>query len=74
MQLNDKKMNRKWREKLADEESPPCSGTLTLLEQTRGECRSRWNKHSTFFSGENLRGSTMYKSSGPTREGREGLG
>lgn len=30
------------------------------------------NEHCTFFSGENLRGSTMYKSSGPTKEGREG--
>lgn len=40
MQLKDEKINRKWREKLADEESPPCSGTLILLEQIRGECRS----------------------------------
>lgn len=42
-----------------------------LLECTAAyHCRQ--NGHCTFFSGENLRGSTMYKSSGPTKEGREG--
>ncbi len=37
-------------------------------------CHEHTHKLHTFFSGENLRGSTMYKSSGPTKEGREGAG
>lgn len=37
-------------------------------------CPSGLNTLRTFFSGENLSGSTMYKSSGPTKEGREGAG
>lgn len=53
-----------WTEQVSDFRTRPLECTAAYQHRRNGHC--------TFFSGENLRGSTMYKSSGPTKEGREG--